>query len=115
MLERKIAFLHMAHSDALEAHANQRIDKIEKLLEGSGLPQSVEVHLKCQPHGKFHEVDVHLISKDIKTNASASNAEMYLALDEAIERVIETIKRQRGKQLDSEHKPHTAKTDFYKD
>lgn len=115
MISRKISFQHMEHSDALEAHANERIDKIQTLLEGTGLPQSVEVRFKFNPHGAHHEVEVHLVSKEVKTDAHKTGPEMYIILDQAMDKVTELVKKAKGRHLDEHHKINNEKNDFYKD
>lgn len=114
MIKRKIAFHNMDHSDALEKHANERIDKIQVLLEGTGLPQSIEVRFKFNPHGAHHEIEVHLVSKEITTDSHASNSEMYAALDEAMDRITDLVKKSKSRHRDEHHKVHNEKTDFYK-
>lgn len=115
MIERKITFQHMQHSVALENHTNERINKIEKLLENLGKPKSVEVFLKYNPHRAHHEVEVHLVNKEIKAEAHASEPDIYSALDEAMDKIVHAIKKMRGIQIDEHHKVSTPKTDFYKD
>ncbi len=104
----------MGHSVALESHANERIDRIEKLLEASGKPKTIAVFLKCNPHGSHHEVEVHLISKDIKADVHTTNPDIYKALDEAMHKITEAIKKSRGKIIHDSHHAPTPKTQFYK-
>ena len=113
MIERKIAFHSMEKSEALKDHANERIDKIEKLLKGTGLPQSIEVRFKYNPHRAHHEIEIHLTSREVTTDIHTTNSKIYLALDEAMDRITESVRKIRHKHLDELHKVETPKTNFY--
>lgn len=113
MVERRISFHNMPHSEALEDHANSKIDKIEKLLAGTGLPQEVEVRIKYNPHRAHHEIEVHLVSKEIRTEAHTVNSEIYIAVDEAMDKIIEAVRKSKDRHITEIHKKETEKKLFY--
>ena len=113
MIERRVSFHNMPHSEALEGHANSKIDKLKKLLEGTGLPQEIEVHIKYNPHRAHHEVEVNLISKQIRTEAHSVNSEIYLAVDEAMDKIIEAVRRSKDRSTTQAHRKETEKKAFY--
>lgn len=115
MIERRISFHNMPHSEALEDHANSKIDKIEKLLAGTGLPQEIEVRIKYNPHRAHHEVEVHLMSKEIRTEAHTVNSEIYIAVDEAMDKIIDAVRKSKDRHTTELHKKENEKSLFYDD
>ncbi len=103
----------MPHSEALEDHANSKIDKLEKLLAGTGLPQEIEVHIKYNPHRAHHEIEINLNSKEIRTEAHSVNSEIYIAVDEAMEKIIEAVRRSKDRHTTEMHRKETEKKLFY--
>ncbi len=115
MIERKYTFHQMQHSDALEKHASERVDKIEKLLVHVDKPKSIEVFFNTNAHGSQFSVEIHLVSKEIRAEAHATDFDAYKALDDAMEKITHSIKKAREIIVDEHHKVDTPKKDFYKD
>ncbi len=112
MLKKQYTFLHMSHSDGLESHANEKLEKLEKLLGDQELPQNLEVRFKSNPHGASNEVELKLSTKHFKNCFVATGADVYEALDEAIEKTTSWVKKEKDKLKTKHRKVKTAKSDF---
>lgn len=114
MLKKKIEFHNMDHSSPLEDHASQKLSKIEDLLskEQYGTPQHIDLWLKSNKLHPHHSVEIHLKTPQFDLNAHDEGTDMYVVLDNAIDKMVRLLKKHKEKSVDKNHKAKTDKKDF---
>ncbi len=107
----------MTHSDPLEAHANLKLDKIMDMLkEGEEpTPLYLEVWLKAHKKHPHHGAELHLKTPRFDLHAHDEGTDIYVVLDNAIDKMIELFKKAKRKALDKEHKEGNEKAQFAAD
>ncbi len=117
MIKKRILFHNMEHSNPLEAHANQKLEKIETLLREDEIPTPIflEVFLKANKQHPHHRVEINLKTPYFELHAHDECNEMYVALDNSIDKIVKQYNKQRKKNKDKRQKPETAKKDFTSD
>ena len=116
-MNKKISFQNMEHSDPIEAHANEKLNKIEELLKGPEweTPKYLELWLsahKAHPHSK---VELHLKTPQFDLHSHSEEKDLYFALDETIDRMVKLLVKEKTKLKDKVQKVETDKNDFSDD
>lgn len=114
-MKRTISFIGMPHSDALEAHSNQKLDKLSSLIKHDQENEdaySLDLHLKSQEAHTHHRADIHLKTPDMKLHAHDEGPEMYVAVDNVVDRIIALYKKEKGKVRDRHRNADTDKKKF---
>ncbi len=107
-----INFHNMPHSDALEAHAKDKLTKVESLFSSSD-NLSVELFLNAESaHAPHHHVEIKVNNGKIHVAASAPSTDMYLAIDAAIEKACAQIRKEKKKAIDKKQRVVTEKASF---
>ncbi len=116
-MKRKISFHNMEHSDPMEAHANSKLNKIEELLQGPEweTPKHLELWLKANKMHPHHETELHLKTPQFELNAHATGTDMYVVIDETVDKMVTLIKKEKTKLKDKHQKVKTAKNNFGND
>ena len=105
----------MEHSDALENHVIEKLEKVSELLKNEDQrPIHVDVFLKAHKQHPHHAVEIHLKAAHFSIDAHDEEPDMYLAVDRAIDRMVSMIKKEKSKLKDKIHRPETEKAKFYK-
>ena len=114
MMKKKITFHNMPHSDPLGEHATQKLEKINDFLKSSEqlTPFHVELWLKANKQHPHHAVELHLKTPDLDLNAHDQGADMYVAIDNTIDKMVSLIKKQVSKKRDKYRKVETEKKKF---
>lgn len=112
MLKKQFTFLHMAHSEGLETHANDKLKKLEKLLGEQECPQNIEIRFKSNPHGAANEVELNLSTKNFKNCFISKGSEVYETFDSAVEKTISWVRKEKDKIKTKHRKIKTPKSDF---
>jgi ribosomal subunit interface protein len=117
MMDRKISFHNMPHSDPMERHANEKLNKIEDMLRypEDTTPFFVEVWLKANKQHPHHRAEIHLKTPNLDLNAHDEGTDMYVSLDNSIDKIVSLIKKEKEKREDKEQKPETEKGEFASD
>lgn len=88
-----VSFRHMKTSDPIREYAEEKIDKISRLIERGGEAQvtlSVEKHL--------HHAQIELVTEgSLRIRGADSSEDMYASIDSAVERIARQVKRYRSK------------------
>ncbi|MBS1987626.1 ribosome-associated translation inhibitor RaiA [Candidatus Dependentiae bacterium] len=108
----KITFQNMPHSDSLEAHTNQKLEKIFEFLNTEQRPFNVEFWLKAHKVHPHHVAEMHLKTKNFDLMAHDEGADMYVAVDNTIDKMVKLIKKEKQKMNDRHHKVPTDKSNF---
>ena len=88
-----VTFRHMKPSDPIRAYAEEKVEKITRLIDRAGEAQvvlSVEKHL--------HVAHVELLTDgSLRLRGEDKSEDMYASIDNAVERIIRQVKRYREK------------------
>lgn len=116
-MERKITFENMDHSDPIKNHVNEKLNKIEEILRDSGwrTPMIMEIRLKANKQHEHDKVELNLKTPRFNLNSHDENADMYVAIDNAIDKMIKLLKKEKTKRIDEEKKTETEKSTFADD
>lgn len=110
----KITFHNMPHSDAMENHAREKLEKINDLLQSqaAATPFNVELWLKANKLHPHHAVELHVKTPVFNCNAHDEGTDMYVVLDSTIDKMIKQLAKEKDRHLDARHKPDTEKKNF---
>jgi len=113
----KIAFQNMPHSDPMEEHVRQKLEKITEILhdEAELTPFNIDVELRANPSHPHHRVNVHLKTAHLSFNTHEEGTDMYFAIDSAIDKMVEIAKKEREKRKDKRRGSSGPKADFESD
>jgi len=116
-VNKKIEFHNMEHSTPLEEHANQKLQKIEDLLakEKIGTPQFLELWLKSNKQHPHHSAELHLKTPVFDLHAHDEGNDLYVVLDNVIDKIVALFKKHKEKKLDKQHKANSDKKAFIED
>lgn len=117
-MEIKITFQHMDHSDNIEEHARQKLAKIVELFKNAeeSRPMHVELFLKASKIHAHHHAELHLRTKNLTLNAHDESPDMYISIDNAIDKLIKQIVKQKEIARDkNQKKEDTEKNQFRSD
>jgi ribosomal subunit interface protein len=97
-MKTKITFHNLQHSDLMEEHIKDKLAKIEELLGESESPRFAEVWLKA--HLPIHEAEIHIKSKNINLVSHDKSNDLYVACDNAIDKMVTQVKKAKSKLAD---------------
>lgn len=113
MLKKKITFLNMEHSMPLEEHANQKLDKILDILRGNEAPPFyAEMWIKANKLHPHHTTDLHLKTARFTLHAHEEGTDMYVVVDNTIDKMITLIRKEKEKNRDLAKHTDTDKSKF---
>ncbi|MFH0897994.1 MAG: ribosome-associated translation inhibitor RaiA [bacterium] len=116
-MNKKISFKNMPSSAPLEAHASQKLEKIKDFLKDSEdlAPFNIELHLKANKQHPHHRADLSLKTPCFNLNSHDEGTDMYVAIDNAIDRMVALLKKEKQKLKDKSQKQETEKSKFSSD
>ncbi|MFH1461724.1 MAG: ribosome-associated translation inhibitor RaiA [bacterium] len=114
-MERKITFQSMEHSEPIEKHANEKLNKIEEMLKGGQTPMFVELWLKANKQHVHHKAELHLKTPLFNLNTHYEDPDMYFAIDNAIDKMAKLLRKEKDLLKEKEQKPNTDKKTFADD
>jgi putative sigma-54 modulation protein len=88
-----VTFRHIKPSDPIREFAEEKVDKLSKLIERGGeahVTLSVEKHLHCA-HVEF------LTDGSLRLRGEDKSEDMYASIENAVEKIIRQVKRYRSK------------------
>ncbi|MBK6686771.1 MAG: ribosome-associated translation inhibitor RaiA [Deltaproteobacteria bacterium] len=88
-----VTFRHMKSTAALKEYAEEKIDKISKLIERGG---EAQVTLSTSKHIKTAHIEL-ITDGSLRLRGVDSNEDMLAAIDNAVERIVRQVKRYRQK------------------
>jgi len=111
-----INFHQMPHSAAIDTHARARLDKIATLFKRSepAHPVTAELFLNAHSVHAHHEVELRIKSGSLSLASHDTNADMYVAIDAAIDKMITQVKKEKEKQDSKKHASFSEKSLFNK-
>ena len=111
----KISFHHMPRSAALEEHAREKLARIQALFKHADptQPLFIELFLHAETsHHAHHSVEMRLKSGPYSLSTHDQGDDMYVALEQAIDKMVNVLKKEKAKSGDKKHRIQTAKTAF---
>jgi len=116
-MRKKISFHNMEHSEPLRIHSDQKLNKILDVLKEDKIPTPVFLELwlkafKTHPH---HGAEIHLKTPRFDLHAHDECTEMYVAVDNAIDKIIALYKKMKNKTQDKKQKAECEKKEFTED
>lgn len=98
-----VTFRHMKPSDPIRAYAEEKVDKLSKLIDKGG-----EAHVTLSVEKHLHVAHVELLTDgSLRLRGEEKSADMYGSIDEAVEKIIRQVKRYRAKIRDHKREPAT--------
>ena len=111
-MKKKISFHNMPHSSPLEEHTSQKLEKVKAFVDDSLQPFLVEVWLKANKMHPHHAVEIHLKTPSFDLHAHHEGVDMYVVVDQTIDKIIHLLIKEKEKTLDRQHKIATEKRKF---
>ena len=110
----KVAFHGMSHSEPMEQHAREKLAKILNFLEDrvNMTPLFAEMFLKANKQHPHHHVELHLRTPQFNLNAEDEGTDMYMCIDNTIDKMVSLLKKHKERSIDEKHKPDTEKRRF---
>lgn len=104
----------MPHSDGIDQHAREKLEKIKTFLRRTEEihPILAELFLNAHTQHAHHDVELRVKSGDIAVAAHETGADMYLAIDTVIDKIITQIKKAKERNDDRHHKVKNDKNSF---
>ncbi|MCK4517636.1 ribosome-associated translation inhibitor RaiA [Candidatus Babeliales bacterium] len=116
-MQVKISFQNMDHSKPLDEHANEKLVKLHEHLkkEDHNPPFYVEIWLKAHKLHPHHRAELHLKTATLNLHAHNEGADMYVAIDNVIDKMVKLVAKEQKKIKDKQKKTETDKTKFRDD
>lgn len=101
-MNKRIVFRHMEHSDVMEKHANEQLEKIIQFLENDRGPVFIDLSLEPSKVHQHHRVDLHIKSADYNLNSAyeKEGLDFYQTLDHVIDVMYRQLLEAKRKRLD---------------
>lgn len=88
-----VTFRHMTASESIREYAQDRVEKISRLLDRAG---EALVTLSAEKH--MHETHIELVTDgSIRLRGTDRSEDLYASIDQAVERIIRQVKRYRAR------------------
>jgi putative sigma-54 modulation protein len=91
-MQVSVTFRHVEPSEALKEYAAKRVGKVKKYLDGP-----VEAHVVLGIEKFRHQADITISGNSLKIKGKEETADMYSAIDMAMEKIEKQVKRMREK------------------
>ena len=116
-MDRKLTFHGMEHSEPMERHTHEKLDKIEELLKDPEwtTPKFLEFFLNSQPQHPHHSAELHLKTPQFDLVTHYEGVDMYFVIDNVIDKMVTVLKKEKKKVQDKEQKVENEKKDFSDD
>lgn len=98
-----VTFRHMKPSDPIREYAEEKVDKLSKLIDKGG-----EAHVTLSVEKHLHVAHVELLTDgSLRLRGEEKSEDMYGSIDEAVEKIVRQVKRYRDKIRDHKREPTT--------
>lgn len=87
-----VTFRHMEPSTALRDYATEKVVKVKKYLE-----DPIECHVVLSVEKHRHAAEVTIVADGFKINGQETTADMYSAIDIAVDKIEKQIKKHRDR------------------
>ena len=98
-----VTFRHMKPSDPIREYAEEKIEKLQKLIDKGG-----EAHVVLSVEKHLHVAHIELMTDgSLRLRGEEKSQDMYGSIDEAVEKIVRQVKRYRSKIRDHKREPTT--------
>lgn len=107
----------MSHSLPLEEHTRSKLVKILDIVkrESDQTPFEVEVWLRANAQHPHHRAEVHIKTAHFNLHTQdETGADMYVSIDNAIDKMVAMLKKERERRRDDRRTPNSEKANFQK-
>jgi ribosomal subunit interface protein len=111
-MNKKINFHNMDYSEALEAHALKKLKKLEEFCSDAALPLHAELWLKAESSHPHHKTDLQVRVNKTELHTSSESRDLYVAIDEAIDKMVVSLKKAKDIQITKDRYVDTEKRKF---
>ena len=110
----KISFHNTPHSQALENHAREKLEKLTALFKNRNAdhPLFIELFLNAQTAHTHHSAELHVKTNNVNVTTHDEGADMYVVAENTINKMIAVIKKEKEKNKEKKQRVKTEKTDF---
>lgn len=110
----KVTFQNMDHSDPLDEHTRSKLQKVSDMLnkEENITPLFAEFWLKSNKLHPHHSAKFHLKTPRFDLHAHDEGPDLYIAIDNTIDKMVAQLKKEKEKFRDSHRKPDSEKNRF---
>lgn len=108
---------NMTHSDPVEQHAREKLEKLHELLkkEDHNPPFFVEMWLTAKKPHPHHKAELHLKTSSLDLHSHDEITDMYVAIDNAIDKMVKLVRKHKSIQKDKQKKAESEKKKFADD
>ncbi len=99
-MHKRITFRNMDHVAAIENYANDKLAKLEKLLEHEPTPVYVDLILEPSKVHEHHRVELRVKSPHYDLISNYEGPEFYKILDRVVDVMLQELTREKRKQID---------------
>lgn len=108
----KISFHNMSHSQPMEDHAQEKLQKIVEICGTDQSPLNIELWLKANKLHPHHSAELHVKTAKFNLNAHDEGTDMYIVIDNTIDKMVGLLKKDKERSREKYHKPETEKKNF---
>lgn len=111
-MNKRIMFRHMAHSDSIEQHALQQLEKIEHFLENEPTPCSIDLVMEPSATREHPRIELRVKTPhyDLITHYEHDGMDFYQVLDHVIDVMYRLLHEEKQKYVDArKHREKEAK------
>ncbi|NJK89824.1 MAG: ribosome-associated translation inhibitor RaiA [Myxococcales bacterium] len=88
-----VTFRHMKPSDAVRQYAEERVDKVTRLID-----REVEAQVILSLESHLHVAHIELVTDgSLRIRGLDKSSDMYASIDSAVDRILRQVKRYRSK------------------
>lgn len=91
-MQVNITFRHLESTDALKAHARDKVEHIQRYVD-----RPTEAHVVLYVENLEHHADINLKAGPFMLRGRAKSADMYASIDAAAERIERQLKKHKEK------------------
>jgi ribosomal subunit interface protein len=104
----------MEHSTPIEEHTREKLEKLHDLLkkEEQVPPFFVEFWLKANKLHPHHSAELHLKTAQLDLHSHDEGTDMYVAIDNTIDKMVALVRKEKAKNRDKYHKAEKEKNKF---
>ncbi|MBU1008126.1 ribosome-associated translation inhibitor RaiA [Candidatus Dependentiae bacterium] len=113
-MDIKLSFHNMPHSDPIEQHTRQKLDRLHELLKKNDAqpPFHVTMRLTAKKPHPHHKVELHLKTSILDLNAHDESPDMYVTIDNTIDKMVKLVTKHKNINKDKQRKADTEKKNF---
>ncbi len=102
-MNKQFTFRNMEHSNTLEEHANEQLQKVEKFLEHEKEPIYLHIILTAHHIHAHHQVEFQVTTPLYKMSTHREGPELYQLISEVIDIMYERLTEAKRENVEKWH------------